>query len=72
MTEQATARQSQAWAAEAGKLDPAVIRDGVEAVQKFGSPELTKLLNDSGMGNSPLLIQAFARALRSNPYHFRR
>lgn len=32
------------------------------AMDKFGTPELTKLLNESGMGNHPEIIRAFYRA----------
>jgi len=31
-------------------------------MDKFGTPELTKLLNASGMGNHPEIIRAFYRA----------
>lgn len=32
------------------------------AMEKFGTPELTKLLNESGLGNHPEIIRAFYRA----------
>lgn len=33
-----------------------------KALDTFGSPELTKLLNESGLGNHPEIIRAFYRA----------
>lgn len=33
-----------------------------KALESFGSPELTKLLNESGLGNHPEIIRAFYRA----------
>lgn len=33
-----------------------------KALETFGTPELTKLLNDSGLGNHPEIIRAFFRA----------
>jgi Spy/CpxP family protein refolding chaperone len=33
-----------------------------KALETFGSPELTKLLNESGLGNHPEIIRAFYRA----------
>jgi hypothetical protein len=32
------------------------------ALEKFGTPALSKLLNDSGLGNHPEIIRAFVRA----------
>lgn len=32
------------------------------AMEQFGTPELTKLLNESGLGNHPEIIRAFYRA----------
>jgi hypothetical protein len=32
------------------------------ALKQFGSPELVKLLNDSGLGNHPELVRVFVRA----------
>ena len=33
-----------------------------KAIDQFGTPELAKLLNDSGLGNHPEIIRAFYRA----------
>lgn len=33
-----------------------------KALEAFGTPELTKMLNDSGLGNHPEIIRAFFRA----------
>lgn len=66
MSEAAIDRQSAAWAAEAAALHPSVIRDAVQAVQLYGSPELSAILTSSGLGNHPRVIEAFARAMRNS------
>ena len=68
MTAAAIDRQSATWASEAARLPPPDIRDAQSAVARFGSPELKAVLNQTGLGNNPAVIRAFAKALRSNPY----
>ena len=65
ITEATITRQSAAWAAEAQRLPPADLHDARAAFARFGNPELTAVLNKSGLGNHPALIRAFAAALRS-------
>ncbi len=58
-----------AWA-ESAKTDkefggdklPENIATAKKALDTFGSPELKKLLNESGLGNNPEVIRAFYRA----------
>ncbi|MDY7579358.1 protease [Herbaspirillum sp. RTI4] len=61
--------QVSAWA-DAAKADKEIGGDKLnenlaiakKALDTFGTPELTKMLNDSGMGNHPEIIRAFLRA----------
>ena len=42
-----------------------------KALAAFGTPELTKMLNESGLGNHPEIIRAFYRAgLKISPSNF--
>lgn len=67
-TQQALAAQSQAWAkairedAEfGGENYEKNVGIAVKAVERFASPELRSLLNDSGLGNHPELVKLFHR-----------
>jgi len=72
MQEAANAQRQHTIAAweNAAKADPEFGGDKLgenmatakKALDKFGSPELTKMLNDTGLGNHPELIRAFFRA----------
>ena len=68
MSKAAIERQSTAWRTEAERLPPADLSDARDAIRAFGSPELSAVLNQTGLGNHPALVRAFAKALRSNPY----
>lgn len=68
--QQAAIEQTKAQWAEQSKADkefggdkmPEHLAVAKKALDKFGSPELRQLLNDSGLGNHPEIIRAFYRA----------
>ena len=68
--QQAIIDKAQAQWAESSKADKefggeklkANLAVAKKALDKFGTPELRKLLDDSGLGNHPELIRAFYRA----------
>lgn len=68
LTSAALDRQTQAWEAESANLHPSIISDARAAVAQFGGDKLKAVLNSSGLGSNRQVIEAFAKALRSNPY----
>lgn len=62
--QEAVQKQSQQWADQV-RSDPEIGGQNLDAhlavakgaLEKFGSPELTKLLNESGLGNNPQLVK---------------
>lgn len=64
----AAAAQIQEWGTQA-RVDPLVggakfdenVKVALSAVTRFGDAELTKVLNDYGLGNNPAFIRAFYR-----------
>ncbi|WP_454911126.1 hypothetical protein [Stutzerimonas chloritidismutans] len=62
--EQAQAAQKQQWADQI-KADPELgganfdktVETAVKAVEKYGTPELRTLLNETGLGNNPLMVK---------------
>lgn len=66
---QAILRERTAWA-EASKADPEFGGDKLQenmavakkAIETFGTPGLTEMLNKTGLGNHPEVVRAFYRA----------
>lgn len=61
--------QREAWVSEAkadkeigGQAFDSNLKAGKAFVGKFGSPELIKVLNDTGLGDHPAVIKAFVKA----------
>lgn len=67
--QEAQAQAVQEWASEV-KADKEIGGDKLnenlavakKALNQFGSPELTQMLNDTGLGNHPELVRAFYKA----------
>lgn len=62
--EQAQAEQAQQWAAQikadkelGGENYSKTVETAIKAVEKYGSPELRSLLNETGIGNHPELVK---------------
>jgi hypothetical protein len=57
-------QQTTTWAEESKKAIPdfeATLKLGQRALQKLGSPELSKILNETGLGNHKEVISFFAK-----------
>jgi hypothetical protein len=61
------AHQSQVWNTEtmaAAKADPFLIQDAKAAIARYASPQLLRMLNETGLGNHPAMVRFAAAAIR--------